>query len=147
MRRFKWKTPISKWDPSISKPNVSGFRVFGHLVYICIHKKDSQDKLSHKAKEMIFLGYLMVVKGYKFFDPQSWRMVIANNATFNEFSFSKCSNEDDEPDLIIPEDDNNLETEDHQDQEEKNPEDAHGNPHMDITFAQDLLPNLDPNLE
>ena len=96
---------------------------------------------------MIFLEYLAGVKGDKFFDPQSQRIVIASSVTLNEFSFLKCSDGDDEPDLIIPEDDNYLETEDHQDQEEKNPEDAHGNPSMDITFDQDLLPNIDPNLE
>ena len=147
MRRHKWETSISKWDTSISKPDVSEFRVFGCWAYIFIHKEDHQDKLSSKAKEMIFLGYSTGVKGYKFFDLQSWRIVIASSTTFNEFSFLKCSNRDDEPDLIIPEDDNDLETEDHQDQEEENPEDTHGNPLMEITSDQDLLPNLDPNLE
>ena len=75
------------------------------------------------------------------------RIVIASSATFNKFSFLKCANEDDKPDLIIPEDDNDLETEDHQDQEEETLEDTHRNPPMDITFDQDLLPHLDPNLE
>ena len=96
---------------------------------------------------MIFLEYPTSVKGYKFFDPQRQRIDIANSATFNEFSFQKCSNGDNEPDLIISEDDSNLETEDHQDQKEENSEDAHGDPPMEITFDQDLLPNLDPNLE
>ena len=96
---------------------------------------------------MIFLGYLASVKGYKFFDPQSQRIIIANSAAFNEFSFPKCSNEGNEPDLIIPEDYNNFETEDHQDQEEENSGDAHVDPPMEITFDQDLLPNLDPHLE
>ena len=116
-------------------------------ISVFIHKEDHQDKLSAKTKEMIFLRYLTGVKGYKFFDPRSRRIVIVSSATFNEFSFPKCSNGEDELDLIISEDDNNLETEDHQDQEEENSEDAHVNPPMDITFAQDLLPNLDPNLE
>ena len=147
MRSLKWETPISKWDPSISKSDVSGFRVFECWAYIFIHKEDHQDKLSPKAKEMIFLGYPAGVKGYKFFDPKSQRIVIASSATFNKLSFAKCSDRDNEPDLIISEDDNNLETEDHQDQEEENTEDGYGNPPMDITFDQDLLPNLDPNLE
>ena len=81
--------------------------------HVFIHKEDCQDKLSPKAKEMIFLGYLTGIKGYKFFDPQSQRMIITSSVTFNEFSFSKYSNGDDEPDLIIPQDDNNLKTEDH----------------------------------
>ena len=55
----------------------------------------------------------------------------------------KLSDGDNEPDLIIPEDDNDLESEDHEDQEEETLEDAHGNLPMDITFDQDLLPNLD----
>ena len=146
MRRLKWETPISKWDPSIFKPDISGFRVFGYQAYIFIHKEDHQDKLSSKAKEMIFLGYLAGVKGYKFFDPQSWRIVIANSAIFNEFSFPKCSNGDDEIGFIILENDNDLKTEDHQDQEEETLEDTCGNPPIDITFDQDLLSNLDPNL-
>ena len=40
MRRLKWETPISKWDPSITKPDVSGFRVFGCHAYVFIHKED-----------------------------------------------------------------------------------------------------------
>ena len=68
---------------------------------------------------MIFLGYPAGVKGYKFFDPESRRIVIASSAIFNEFSFLKCSSRDDKPDLIISEDDDDLETEDHQDQEEE----------------------------
>ena len=96
---------------------------------------------------MIFLRYSAEVKGYKFFDPQSRRIVIVSSTIFNEFSFLKCSDGEDEPDLIISKDDNNLETEDHQDQEEENSEDTHENPPMDITFDQDLLPNLDPHLE
>ena len=83
---------------------------------------------------MIFLGYLTGVKGYKFFDPQTQRIVIASSATFNEFSFSKCSKEENEPDLIIPGQDDDLETTDQQDQEEENPEDALGPPPMDITY-------------
>ena len=122
-------------------------RQFSEPLYVFIHKKDHQDKLSPKAKEMIFLEYLAGIKGYKFFDPQSQRIVIANSATFNEFSFPKCSDGDDEPDLIIPEDDNDLETKDHKDQVEENPEDTYVNPPMDITFDQDLLSDLDPNPE
>ena len=83
---------------------------------------------------MIFLGYPTGVKGYKFFDPQTRRIIIASSATFNEFSFPKCFKEENEPDLIIPEQDNNLETIDHKDQEEENPEDAHGQPPIDITY-------------
>ena len=81
---------------------------------------------------MIFLGYPTGVKGYKFFDPQSWRIVITSSATFNEFSFPKCSKRDDEPDLIIPEQDDDLETQDPEDQEEENPEDTQRHPPMDI---------------
>ena len=134
MRRLKWETPISKWDPSVTKPDVSGFRVFGCRAYVFIHKEDRQDKLSPKAKEMIFLGYPTGVKGYKFFDPQTRRIIIASSATFNEFSFPRCSKEENEPDLIIPEQDDDLETMDQQDQEEENPEDAQGPPPMDITY-------------
>ena len=96
---------------------------------------------------MIFLGYPAGVKGYKFFDPQSWRIVIVSSATFNEFSFSKCSDRDNAPDLIIPEGNDSLGIEDHQDQKEKTPEDTHENPSMNIIFDQDLLPNLDSNPE
>ena len=113
MRRLKWETPISKWDHSIFKSDILGFRVFDCQAYIFIHKEDCQDKLSPNAKEMLFLEYPVGVKGYKFFDPQNQRIVIVSSATFNEFSFSKCSNRDDEPHLIISEDDNDLETKDH----------------------------------
>ena len=89
--------------------------MFGCWAYVFVHKDDHQDKLSPKAKEMIFLRYPAGVKRYNFFDPQSWRIVIVSIATFNEFSFPTCSNGDDEPDLIIQEDDNDLETEYHQD--------------------------------
>ena len=96
---------------------------------------------------MIFLRYPTRVKGYKFFDPQGWRIVIISSATFNQFSFAKCSDGDNEPDLTISEDDNDLETKDHQDQKEEHPEDTHGNPLLYVTFDQDLLPNLDSNLK
>ena len=57
---------------------------------------------------MIFLGYPPGVKGYKFFDPQSCRIIVASSAIFIEFSFQMCSKINQT--FIISEDDNDLKT-------------------------------------
>ena len=40
---------------------------------------------------MIFVGYKLSTKGYKFWDPETRSVVVSRNATFDETSFPHCT--------------------------------------------------------
>ena len=68
-RRLKWDTPIKAWSGKIL--DVKYFRVFGCKAYVHIHKDARVNKLQAKAAVMIFVGYELGTKGYKFWNPES----------------------------------------------------------------------------
>ena len=63
-RRLKWDTPIKAWSGKI--PDIKYFHVFGCKAYVHVHKEARVNKLQPKAKVMIFVGYELGTKGYKF---------------------------------------------------------------------------------
>ena len=91
MRRLKWKPPVTMWNGT--KPNVSYFRTFGCLAYVFIPKDTRKDKLSPKSEVMTFIGYEQGTKGYRFWSQTRMRVVISQNAVFDECFFPHCPKE------------------------------------------------------
>ena len=92
------------------KPDVSYLRVFGCLAYIHIPKDQRKDKLTPKAKEMMFLGYESGTKGYHFLHSNK-SIYVATTVTFVENHFPNCSekklrNKISIPEPLHPQDDN-----------------------------------------
>ena len=88
-RRLKWDTSIKAWSGKI--PDVKYFHVFGCKAYVHIHKEARVNKLQPKAKVMIFVGYELGTKGYKFWDPETRSVIVSCDATFDETSFPHCT--------------------------------------------------------
>jgi hypothetical protein len=96
--RHQWKPPITVWDGTI--PDVSYFRVFGCKAYVHTHKDTRVNKLQAKAKVMIFVGYEIGTKGYRFWDPSARSLVVARDVTFNENSFPRRESGTREPEPV-----------------------------------------------
>ena len=99
LRRHNWKAPIIVWDGTI--PDVSYFRVFGCKAYVHTHKDARTNKLQAKAKVMIFVGYELGTKGYRFWDISTRSIVIAHDTTFDESSFPRRDTDDRAPDVPV----------------------------------------------
>ena len=86
-------------------------------LYVLIPKEDRANKLSVKAEEAIFIGYEKGTKGYKFWSPKWWRVIISSTATFDEFTFPFCTKKTDDkpPSLSIPDDSNDVQESDKSD--------------------------------
>ena len=89
MHHHQWKTPIEVFNGE--KPDVSYLRVFGSHTYVFIPPEQQQDKLSPKAKEMVFTGYKPNIKGYYFWLTTQHRVFISTHVLFDETVFPFCS--------------------------------------------------------
>ena len=89
MCHHQWKTPIEIFNGN--KPNISYFRIFGSHAYIFIPPEQQRDKLSPKAKEMVFIGYEPNTKGYCFWSTAQYRVFISTHVLFDETVFPFCS--------------------------------------------------------
>ena len=69
---------------------ISYFRVFGSHTYVFIPPQQWWDKLSPKAKEMIFIGYEPNTKGYHFWSTAQHREFISTHVLFDEIVFPFC---------------------------------------------------------
>jgi len=72
-------TPEKKFTGK--KPNVSHLRVFGCIAYT--HVPEGL-KLDLKAEKCIFIGYSLEQKGYKCFNPSTWKLQVSRDVVFNE---------------------------------------------------------------
>lgn len=60
-----------------------GLRKFGYPCYV--HIQDLQrSKMDSKSKECILFGFKQGVKGYKLWDPTSYKVKISRNIVFND---------------------------------------------------------------
>ena len=74
-------TPYEAWTGS--KPTIEHLRIFGCLPHVKIlggHLK----KLDSRSKPMVFIGYVIGSKAYKFYDPDSRKMEISRDVIFQE---------------------------------------------------------------
>ena len=63
----------------------SHLKFFGCDAYVLI-PINQRSKLDPKSKCCIFVGYDYAVKGYRLWDPSSWKIVIIRDVTFDESS-------------------------------------------------------------
>jgi hypothetical protein len=64
-------TPAEKFKGK--KPDVSHLKVFGYITYVHVpHEKRS--KLDPKVEKCIFIGYSLKQKGYRCFNPSTWKL-------------------------------------------------------------------------
>jgi hypothetical protein len=74
-------TPFEAWHGR--KPNVSHLRTFGCVAHV---KKIGPrlDKLADRSAKMIFIGYESGTKGYIFFNPATYKLVVSRDVVFDE---------------------------------------------------------------
>jgi hypothetical protein len=65
------------------KPDVSHLKVFGCIAYV--HVLDEKiSKLNPKAEKCIFIGYSLEQKGYRCFNPSTWKLQVSRDVVFDE---------------------------------------------------------------
>lgn len=80
-RSNQGKTPYEVWTGR--KPNVSHLRIFGCLAYA--HVPDVlRKKLDGKTEKNIFVSYSRQTKGYKLYNPDTGKVTISRDVTFDE---------------------------------------------------------------
>jgi transposase InsO family protein len=78
---IKNKTPYETMHNR--KPDVSHLRVWGCLAYVHI-QKDKRAKLGSHMEKCIFIGYPEGYKGWKFYNPETQKVIICERADFDE---------------------------------------------------------------
>ena len=87
------KTPQEVWTGM--KSDISHFKVFGCLAYA--HVPDQlRKKLDDKAEKCIFIGYSHETKGYKLFNPNTGKVIVSRDVTFDEHGVWDWSKQDPE---------------------------------------------------
>jgi transposase InsO family protein len=74
-------TPYELWHGK--KPNVSHLRVWGCIAYVHI-QKDKRSSLDSHMEKCIFIGYPEGFKGWKFYNPNTKKVIISERADFDE---------------------------------------------------------------
>ena len=75
------KTPQEVWIGK--KPSLSHLRVFGCDAYVHV-PKEKRTKLDIKSEKCIFIGYKYGLKGYKIWNPVTWKVVYSRDVVFRE---------------------------------------------------------------
>ena len=92
------KTPEEAW--SGQKPNLSHLKVFSCVAYA--HVPDQlRKKLDDKAEKCIFVGYSEETKAYKLYNPETQKVIISRDVTFDEDGMWDWSEMQKEP-LPVP---------------------------------------------
>ena len=105
-------TPYEKWHGS--KPSVSHLKVWGCVAYVHI-QKDKRAKLGSHMEKCVFIGYPEGYKGWKFYNPETKKVIICERADFDErYTYegqllAPREHMDLEPRPLIPEDNALLE--------------------------------------
>jgi len=74
-------TPYEAWHGR--KPNVKHMRTFGCVAYVKL-VGPGLTKLSDRFAKMISIGYESGIKGYRFYNPASGKLVAGRDAIFDE---------------------------------------------------------------
>ncbi|KAA3471208.1 Retrovirus-related Pol polyprotein from transposon TNT 1-94 [Gossypium australe] len=65
------------------KPTLENLKVFGCLCFYHVPQV-KRDKLGKKSKHGIFVGYSLVSKAYRIYQPQTWKMIVSRDVQFLE---------------------------------------------------------------
>lgn len=76
----KGVTPAEVWYGY--KPDLNKIKVFGCPAYVFVHKEDRNGKLDSRSRKMFMVGYCS--NGYRLWEPESRKIVVARNVIFNE---------------------------------------------------------------
>ena len=82
--KAKFLTLKEMW--SGSKPDISHLHIFGCAAYVHVLKGKRQ-KLDPKSREMIFVGYENLSKGWQFWDAKNQCIKISHDVNFDESRF------------------------------------------------------------
>ncbi len=74
-------TPYELWNGR--KPGVDHLRVWGCVAYVHI-QRDKRSKLDSHMEKCIFIGYPEGYKGWKFYNPETKKVIISERADFDE---------------------------------------------------------------
>lgn len=74
------KTPYEAWYGN--KPSVCHLRVFGSICYAL--RTGNTHKLDDKSQKYIFVGYSLVSKAYRLFDPIKDCLTVSRDVVFSE---------------------------------------------------------------
>lgn len=80
-RAVRNMTPFEAWNGF--KPNVSHLKTFGCLCYALI-PSPARKKLDEKSQRCIFVGYSTQSKAYRFFEPESKKILTRRDVIFDE---------------------------------------------------------------
>ena len=80
-------TPEEAWTGT--KPDLSHLKVFGCPAFV--HEKRKRGKWQPTSIKCIFIGYLETVKNYKFYNPNTRRIIISLHAEFDEHELWRIS--------------------------------------------------------
>ena len=81
-------TSYAVWNDR--KPDLSMYRVFGCRVYVNILRKDRKNLEPH-TNPCVFIGFSDGYKGWKCYDPETKKIVIARDVVFDETVFPGLS--------------------------------------------------------
>lgn len=81
------KTPYEMWHNK--KPKLGHLKIFGCTVYV--HNKTRKNKFDSKSYKGILVGYMQ--NGYKIFNPESGKFIVARDVIFDEFTYKKSRQE------------------------------------------------------
>ncbi|KAK9350066.1 hypothetical protein V1505DRAFT_53218 [Lipomyces doorenjongii] len=68
-------------NPAFRVLSVSKLRVFGCLAH---HLVTDRHKLDNKTKVAVFVGYPHEQSGYRLYDPETQKLLVSRNVTFDE---------------------------------------------------------------
>ncbi|XLT27854.1 hypothetical protein HN873_059146, partial [Arachis hypogaea] len=93
------KTPEEAW--SGKRPSIHHFRVFGCIAYA--HVPDQlRKKLDNKGEKCIFIGYSTDSKAYKLYNPETKKVIISRDVTFDEKDMWDWNTKTEKQRTIIP---------------------------------------------
>ena len=80
-KALQGQTPHEKWIGR--KPSVDHMRIFGSIVHVK-HTKGHLSKLEDRSQPMLFIGYELRSKAYRYFDPVNFKVTISCDVIFEE---------------------------------------------------------------
>jgi hypothetical protein len=82
------KTPYEPWNGQ--NPDLSHFRVFGCQAYVFV-QQDEREKLESHLQKHVFVGYPTEYKAWLFYNPETKKFIISEQAEFDERVFPGLS--------------------------------------------------------